>query len=445
MSAYASTKSHSPGFIRHSADLIEKHIGSPISHTVGSVGRRTGVEGSLRKYLGSGTPSRQQREADMIDPDLLGQETSNKRRKISGEEEDTTFDIPVQRTLSGNMSVDNLPVYDENRSPAYEASESPSSSLSQQQRSSASRSWSTQLMISTSGLGAALNEASLRSLKYVLNILRNANTRVKTLMEALRTLLKDYEEGRLSSTQQQLEEGSLNEKSQSLNEKSDQRSRDRPPSEGSIIVKRIQALNAEIWQTLKAVVNTVSKYTGGALPENASVIVRWQLMSVPRRWQKAVKLHGDAGETRQGGTQPEQKRQGDEREGRRESEKETEKEALTSAHRMLAFALEGIDMMEQVGGVVDSTISSAERWLDSMGRRGQGERDDRGERVGKGEMLQERRQLEGQRGEHYGAQQGEQHQGRQHEEEQSWYADHPAVQEPESGDVQMAETAYEQD
>lgn len=413
MSAYASTKSHSPRFIRNSADLIEKHIGSPMAHTVGSVGRKTGVEGSLRKYLGSGTPSRQQHDSDMIDPDLLGQETSNKRRRISTEHDDVAMGVPVQRTLSGSMSVDTLPVYDENRSPAYEASESPSASRSHQQRPSASRSWSTQLMISTSGLGAALNEASLRSLKYVLNILRSANTRVKTLMVALKTLLKDYEEGRLSSTQQQLEEGSLNEKSQSPNEKSAERSKQngpgRPPSEGSIIARRIQALNAEIWQTLKAVVNTVSRYTGGALPENASVIVRWQLMSVPRRWQRAVRLHADPstdakqGEARRG-------EKGETRGDEQRSSKEAEKEALTSAHRMLAFALEGIDMMEQVGGVVDSTISSAERWLDSMGRRQR-------EQGSAGEPGREQRA---------------------HDQERP-------LHEEERVDVQMAEVAYEED
>lgn len=337
MSAYSSTKSHSPRFVQHSAEFVEKHIGNPMAHTVGSVGRKTGVEGSLRKYLGN-----KQHESghDLIDPEILSDEPSSKRRRISTSHEDSALGVPIQRTISGDVSVDALPVYDENRSPAYEVTDQ--SGLLQPQRPAAPRSWSTQLMISTSGLGAALSEASLRSLRYVLSMLKNANTRVRHLMDSLKKILQDLEANRSSASQQQLEAG-FNEKVGAIHLET--------ASEGQgTVAERIRRLNAEIWNTLKAVVNQVSRYTGGALPENASVIVRWQLMSVPRRWQRA---QAQAPQPDENGEFP----GGD------------EKEALTSAHRMLAFAVEGIDMMDQVGGVVGSTIESAEKWLATMGRR----------------------------------------------------------------------------
>ena len=38
---------------------------------------------------------------------------------------------------------------------------------------------------------------------------------------------------------------------------------------------------------LQSVTTHVSRYTGGALPENAGALVRRQLMSVPQRWRVA--------------------------------------------------------------------------------------------------------------------------------------------------------------
>lgn len=317
-----------------------------MASTVGTVGRKTGVEGSLRQYLGSRRPS----DLERIDPEILRHEPGNKRRRISNDEDESYIGHPPHRTLSGHTSIETLPVYDENKSPPYEDDESSSQQLQQHHRTSIPRSWSTQLIISTSGLGAALNDASLRSLKFVLGILRSANGHVTNLMESLKSLLHDYARG--GNTQIRLEEGQL------LSEKTDAMhiGGSAGHAQSSTITERIKHLNAEIWNTLKSVVSTVSRYTGGALPENASAIVRWQLMSVPRRWQKAVSSQPSAAPPPHSGF--------------KEGAAADEKEALTSAHRMLAFAVEGIDMMEQVGGVVDSTILSAEKWLESMGRKG---------------------------------------------------------------------------
>ena len=47
-----------------------------------------------------------------------------------------------------------------------------------------------------------------------------------------------------------------------------------------------------------------------------------------------------------------------------------ESETSRGAHRMVAFATEGLDMMSQVSHVVKATLDSAERWLERAGRRG---------------------------------------------------------------------------
>ena len=43
MSAYTTSKSYSPRF-KSSAEFIERNIGSPVASTVGTGGRKTGVE-----------------------------------------------------------------------------------------------------------------------------------------------------------------------------------------------------------------------------------------------------------------------------------------------------------------------------------------------------------------------------------------------------------------
>ena len=357
LSAYTSTKSYTPRFIQYGADLIERNIGSPVASTVGTVGRRTGVEGSLRRYLGS----RRTSEIDRIDPEILQQDVAHKRLRL-GAEQDQDMDVEqeisesVQRTVSGHSSIETLPAYDENRSPAYEESNAiveASRPHHRLFRPSANRSWSTQLMISTSGLGAALNEASLRSLKYCLNILRGANDHVRNLMDALKRLISEYERnphpGRLQNGQVKPADSGSEHIEYAENSFEVNREQAMQAEHAETITQRIRHLNDEIWNTLKNVVTNVSTYTGGALPDNESGFVKRQLMSVPGRWQRAI--------SRSSASSSESQQQG-----------ANEHDAVSSAHRMLAFALEGLDMMEQVGGVVDSTIVSAEGWLESMGK-----------------------------------------------------------------------------
>lgn len=312
LSAYSATKSFSPRFIRSGADRIES--------TVGNVGKVTGVEESLRKYLEQGRPDQSNQDVTM---DIeQGPSTS------------AVLQSHGQRTASGTLSIDTLPAYDKNSSPPYEDNRSTGQPAPvANMRPATNRSWSSQLMISTSGLGAALSERSLQSLKFCLSILTKANQHVKNLMDALKRLLQDLK-GPSDS-------GAIEKKALEAGDQDAMQLDERPDK--NIIADRIRHLNEEIWQTLRGVVNAVSSYTGGALPENASVVVRWQLMSVPQRWKRAITKVAPQGSD----------------------------DAASSANRMLAFAIEGIDMMEQVSGVVDSTITSAEKWLDSLGRGGQ--------------------------------------------------------------------------
>jgi hypothetical protein len=190
--------------------------------------------------------------------------------------------------------------------------------------------------MTTSGLGVALSAASLRSLKQCLHLLRGATSHIDGVMRALKLLLAEYEAA-LQHRRNSDASDTQHVKAEEGEEKDD---------EVRKIAEKIKTLSSDIWQTLQGVVQSVSRYTGGALPQNASQVVRTQLLSVPQRWQLAGRR--TAGQPR--------------------DEEAGEGEAVRGANRMMAFAIEGLDMMGQITTVVDGTVQSAESWLARIGR-----------------------------------------------------------------------------
>ncbi|KAF1943993.1 Opi1-domain-containing protein [Clathrospora elynae] len=351
ISAYNTTKGYTPRFVQYGAEIIERNIGSPVVNTVTSVGRRTGMEKSLRKYLGEG----HRRPSDLEQGD--GDSSRSKRQRIASPADDAMDvddSLTASRTRGGSQSsyAESLPAYDDQRSPNYEEAaisgdltvhkaEEQQSNTPQDRRVN----WSTQLIMTTSGLGVALSDTSLRSLKLCLGLLRSATTHIDSVMRALKLVLEEYEAALRNQRQSdgQVTQVTQDEKTQ-INgtmaqmglvdsDKDDQVRR---------IADRIKALSSDIWQTLQSVVQSVSRYTGGALPTNAQMVVRTQLLSVPQRWQLA---------------------------GRNASSENAGGEEARGANRMLAFAKEGLDMMSQITTVVDGTVQSAESWLARIGRR----------------------------------------------------------------------------
>lgn len=349
ISAYNTTKGYTPRFVQYGAGLIERNIGSPMVNTVSSVGRRTGMEQNLRRYLGE-----HRRPSDLE----AGEAESSraKRQRVespAGDAMDVDGAPSAPRTRGGSQSssqslyAESLPAYDDHRSPNYEEAvlaspmrepEADTQSQTPQDRRVA---WSTQLIMTTSGLGVALSDTSLRSLKQCLRILRGATTHIDSVMRALKLVLEEYEAA-LQSRRQADGHASLSDEKRLQNNMSQMGLADQRKEEDvRRIADRIKSLSSDIWKTLQTVVNHVSRYTGGALPANASQVVRTQLLSVPQRWQLA---------------------------GRSAAQTNGEEE-VKGANRMLAFAKEGLDMMGQITTVVDGTVQSAESWLGRFGQR----------------------------------------------------------------------------
>ncbi|KAM0549820.1 hypothetical protein ACHAPJ_009259 [Fusarium lateritium] len=345
-SAYGGAKNFSPRF-RSGAEYVEGYL-TPIANTVGSVGRVTGVEGGVRWFLGAGRRqnsstsdletgnSKKRRKTDSED-----EAVSNKRFESEGMQQMADFEQPlidagqepfspssktISRRMSTTSTVDTLPAYDELRSPAYTETDAQNSPRPTSRPNSA---WQSRLIMSTSGLSVAMSEESLRSLKYCLQWLRWANEHIARVITALKTTLEQYEKvnPQDGSEKPQAGEGSED------------------PESRTQLAARISNLKGDVLKTLRDAIMTVSKYAGGALPENARILVRRHLTSLPQRFRIATMSD-------------------------RNSHGQDSDSALTEgAQKVLVLAKEGLDMVVQVSGVVDGTIVSAEQWLDRMGKR----------------------------------------------------------------------------
>ncbi|KAI5268856.1 transcription factor Opi1 [Aureobasidium subglaciale] len=345
LSAYNATKNFSPRIVRYGVHLVEQNVGSPVASTVSNLGRRTGVEGGIRRYLDSRRPS-----SRVMDPTH-----GNKRRRV------TTDDMEIDLTEPAMQdSQDFLPAYQASKPPSYTEEVSPHGSERSRavERPPINRSWSTKIFISTSALGVALSDSSLRSLQYCVKLLSSATEHVESVMNALKMVLHEYDQSQESSQQDR----ARREKETEAGIVMEIQSGNQRDQSTEMLARRIKSLCDDIWHTIQTVVNSVSTYAGGALPENARNIVKGQLLSIPQRWRYATQSAEAASPS-----QPPTKADGGE-DGKAIDGQGADENTRKAAHRMIAFATEGLDMMAQVNNVVGITLQSAENWLQSLGR-----------------------------------------------------------------------------
>jgi hypothetical protein len=336
---YSNSKKTYPRF-RAGAEYVEGYLG-PVANTVGTVGRKTGVDGGIRWFLGAG-----RRHASSSSNAGDDDRQSHKRRKMTGTRSpaESNLEALADRALAGSpgvdldsygfqkerrnsiSTVDTLPAYDDARSPAYaDAVEA------QTLASPKPGNFPQRIIMSTSGLSIAMSDESLRSLKYCLQWLRWANEHIGKVVAALRLALEQYDARRGTDEGGDHVMGDVEEKRR--------------------LAASIAELKGDVLKTLRDVIETVSKYAGGALPENARELVRKHLTSLPQRFRLASMQ--DSATQRQG-------------------EDAKEHEVRDGALRVLVLAKEGLDMMEQVSGVLDCTIVSAEEWCERLGKRKNG-------------------------------------------------------------------------
>jgi transcriptional repressor OPI1 len=298
----------------------------------------------VRWFLGGGRRTK----SDLEDPE----QSSSKRRRVDGGAATigaTAEDEPMDgtatprpsldphdpRRLSIASTVDTLPAYDEYRSPAY------TENAAEARPTSAA--WQSRLIMSTSGLSIAMSEESLRSLKYCLSWLRWANVHIGNVIDKLKAMMDRFERSPSDMAHETAMATAAG-----------------PSDDRQQLVDNIAALRVDVLKTLQNVISTVSKYAGGALPENARILVRRHLTSLPHRFMVA-NMVGDGQQRSQSGQANDL--------SAAEAGAASEREAREGAQRVLVLATEGLDMMSQVSGVLDGTIVSAEDWCERLGRK----------------------------------------------------------------------------
>ncbi|KAI5281611.1 hypothetical protein KEM54_003129 [Ascosphaera aggregata] len=322
VSMYTSSKSNYPKF-KYGAEFLERTIGSQVVNTVGSVGRKTGVEDGIRwalKRRQTPDPNPDAGEKRAKIDNILNREDEEPTQRFSNNKDSYSRSRAYSGSTSELSSAESLPPYETLSLPNYE------DSVAMENRSRSSRTWHNRLMVSTSGFGVAMSEESLRRLSYCLRWLRWANKRLGNHVVSLKQLLEEYERNL------DTDEGHT-----------DSVAPDKVRCGSQLLHQQIQRLKSDVLSTLKHVVDVVSRYAGSALPENARNLVRRHLTSLPQRFRLAAA--GTVTESSPG------------------SIADT---TAASAHRVILLAEEGLDMMMQVGRVVDDTLVSAESWCQRL-------------------------------------------------------------------------------
>lgn len=299
------------------------------------------MENGLRRYLSSGRTN----PSDRADS---GIEASNKRRRVMNDPMD------VEQAMSDHAmvdSVEDLPPYRTSKPPSYREEVSPHSGDRRNDQAQPKRTHSPAMTMA--GLYVAMSDASLRSLRYCIKLLLTACEHVETVMRALKLVLQDMDRQRESSSLSRQQPQSKAAEAGVLTP-----FHEREQVEAAdVLAHRIQQYCDDIMNTLKTVVNSVSTYAGGALPENARDYIKQQLLSVPQRWRWATQSTTEAETAPADGGEA---GNADVVDGGRDGE------TRRSARRMIAFATEGIDMMQAVNTVIQNTCSEAEKWMDTL-------------------------------------------------------------------------------
>lgn len=252
-----------------------------------------------------------------------------------------SFIFRHDRRLSRASTIDTLPAYDDHRSPAYSESDKPGGD----RPGSSASARQSRLMMTTSGLAVSMSNESLRSLKYCLRWLRKANDHIGGVVTNLKTTLDQYDQAGATGRDAGAEAA---ERGDEMDVDSTAVSRQPSQQDQRILAAKIIALRGDILKSLQGAIETVSKYAGGALPDNARILVHNHLTTLPQRFRYATMI---------------------EQQSRTGTPRPSEEITRENANRVLVLAKEGLDMITQVSGVIDGTIVCAEEWCDKLGRK----------------------------------------------------------------------------
>lgn len=254
-------------------------------------------------------PKVQPYEDDFARPDYMDELAANtegiRRRRKNGKEPADEAELAATALLTGHLAT------------------------AQNQVAPRSR-WQS-LVIEAGGLGAAVSEESMKSLQYCLEWLHYTSAHLDHEI----VVLRDF----IASLGHSANEGAV------VN-----------PSEAAATLTNIKR---EVVETIRRVVDVVSKYAGAALPEHAKRFVRASILSLPSKWKKSVSQRQPPTPVMENGAEG------------------AEAMAIPSpglivgqtqeaAERVLAFAVESLDMLRGVTQIFGDSVEKAEAWLERL-------------------------------------------------------------------------------
>ncbi|KAI7905802.1 transcription factor Opi1-domain-containing protein [Cokeromyces recurvatus] len=186
--------------------------------------------------------------------------------------------------------------------------------------------WHQIVMHASSAAGttaAVISEESMKCLKYCLSWLQYASQHIDQQM----TLLRDFLVSLTSNTTKEVT------------------TYDNNPSSTLTKIKK------EIVDTLRKVVDVISKYAGTGLPEQAKAAVRGFILALPTRWA-ILNNSTTSSNTTSPSTSP--------------SIKPVNTNVQETSIKLLNFGGESIEMIHSVSNVFSDTIERAELWLERL-------------------------------------------------------------------------------
>jgi hypothetical protein len=186
--------------------------------------------------------------------------------------------------------------------------------------------------VTAGGIGAAVSEESMKSLKYCLHWLHYATAHLDHQVGILQEFILSLSSSHLQRTS----EGAL------------------ATSEDARAANILDGIKREVVETIRKVVDVVSKYAGSALPEQAKRYVRSSILGLPEKWARAMAgqqaepatiTNGDATQDSSSAvtTAP-----------------QSPSTTHTAAERTLTFAVESLDMLRGVLGIFTDSVERAD-------------------------------------------------------------------------------------
>ena len=248
---------------------------------------------------------------------------------------------------------DDVSISPTSETPTLDSHYSPSSSTThsaavQQQQiirsSSATRSrWQNLVIeagVTAGGIGAAVSEESMKSLKYCLHWLHYATAHLDHQVGILREFI-------LSLSPKHRSAGNILVR-----------------SEDARAANVLDGIKRDVVETIRKVVDVVSTYAGAALPEQARRYVRSSILGLPDKWARAMQSHHHQHQQQQveNDSQSQEMQTEEPQEDAFWSDQSPTRLGPTeaAAERTLTFALESLDMLRGVLNIFNDSVERAD-------------------------------------------------------------------------------------